>query len=320
MTADAPVWVLLGRRTGDNNQLLRLAEALGLPFRAIELRYNPLHLIPTHILGATSSTLTSESKREIRPPWPELVLGIGYRSVSAALAIKKLSGGKTKLVRLGNPRVGPGRFDLVITTSQYPVPDAPNVIRLPVGIPTATPAEPNGEEVEWLKRLPRPHRLLLIGGDTFMWTLRPETVARAAKDIAHKGGSLIPVGSPRSSPEVIAATGLDLDGLPRYPVLLADVDEIYVTGDSVSMISDAVATGKPVAVIPPERTATGRLLYAVAGATGRSVPVRDIQRFTNSILHQGLAGTVEEPRAATSRPDALQTASSAIRKLLGSDV
>jgi len=320
MSAESPVWVLLGRRTGDNNQLLRLAEALGLPFHSIELRYNRLHVIPARILGATLSTLTAESKGEIRPPWPELVLGIGYRSVPAALAIKKVSGGKTKLVRLGNPRVGPDKFDLVIATSQYPVPDAPNVIRLPVGIPTAAPAEPNGEEVEWLKRLPRPHRLLLIGGDTFMWTLRAEAVARAAKDIAHKGGSVIPIGSPRSSREVIAATGLHLDNPPRYPVLLADADEIYVTGDSVSMISDAVATGKPVGVIPPERTTTGRLLYAFAGAAGRSVPVRDIQRFINSVLDQGLAGTVEQPRAAPSRPDALQTAVSAVRKLLGVDV
>jgi hypothetical protein len=319
MSADAPVWVLLGRRTGDNNQLLRLAEALGRPFRSIELSYNALHLLPPRLVGATLSTLAPESKRQIRPPWPELILGIGYRSAPAALAIQKLSGGKTRLVRLGNPRLDPNYFDLVITTSQYPVPDAPNVIRLPVGIPTAAPAEPNGEEVEWLKRLPRPHRLLLIGGDTFMWTLRPEAVARAAVDIAKKGGSLIPVGSPRSSREVIAATAPQLDNPPRYPVLLADADEIYVTGDSVSMISDAVATGKPVGIIPPDKTATGRLLYAFAGAAGRSVPVRDIQRFINSVLDQGLAGTVDLPRAASSRPDALQIAVSAVRKLLGTD-
>ena len=60
MSTDAPVWVLLGRRTGDNNQLLRLAEALDTPFRAMELRYNALHLIPPHILGATLSTLAAK--------------------------------------------------------------------------------------------------------------------------------------------------------------------------------------------------------------------------------------------------------------------
>jgi hypothetical protein len=319
MSAGAPVWVLLGGRTGDNNQLLRLANALGLPFRAIQLHYNRLHLVPPRILGAALSTLTAESKREIRSPWPELVLGIGYRSVPVALAIQKLSGGKTKLIRLGNPRVDPDEFELVITTQQYAVPDAPNVVRLPVGISTAEVIQPDLKEAEWLKQLPRPHRLLLIGGDTFMWTLRPEIVAKATQDIADKGGSVIPVSSPRSSRKLIAAAGPQLDGLPRYPVLLGDADEIYVTGDSVSMISDAVATGKPVGIIPPHKTVTGRLFYAFAGVTGRSVPVRDIQRFINSMRDQGLAGTVEQPRAAAPCPDALQTAVSAIRNVLGTD-
>jgi mitochondrial fission protein ELM1 len=261
--------------------------------------------------------LHTESKWEIGPPWPELVLGIGYRSVPVALAIRKLSGGKTKLVRLGNPRLDPGNFDLVITTLQYAVPDAPNVIRLPVGIPTAAPVEPNGDEDEWLKRLPRPHRLLMIGGDTFMWSLSAESIARATSYLAAKGGTVIPLGSPRSSPEVIAAAGPRPHSALRYPVLLADADEIYVTGDSVSMMSDAIATGKPVGIVRPDKTPTGRLLYGLAGTTGRAVPLRDIQRFTTSILDQGLAGTVEQPRAAPSPPDALETAVSAIRALFG---
>jgi mitochondrial fission protein ELM1 len=320
MSGGAPVWVLLGGRTGDNNQLLRLADALGLPFRAIELRYNPLHLIPPHVLGATLSTLIAKSKLEIRPPWPELVLGIGYRSVPVALAIRKLSGGTTKLVRVGNPRLPPSEFDLVITTAQYAVPDAANVIRLPAGIPTVAPVQPSSDELEWLKRLPRPHRLLLIGGDTFMWALSAQSIARAVREIAEKGGTAIRVSSPRSSREVIAATGPHLDNPPRYPVLLADADEIYVTADSVSMISDAVATGKPVGIIPPHKTAAGRLLYAFAGITGRSVPVRDIQRFINSMLDQGWAGTVEQPRAPAPHANPLETAVCAIRKLLGREV
>ena len=44
----------------------------------------------------------------------------------------------------------------------------------------------------------------------------------------------------------------------RYPVLLADGDEHFVTADSVSMISEAVVTGKPVGLIPVEPDARGR--------------------------------------------------------------
>jgi hypothetical protein len=320
MNAEAPVWVLLGSRTGDNNQLLRLAEALRVPFRAIDLRYNILHVVPPRWLGATLLTLADESKAVIGPPWPELVIGIGYRSVPIALAIRKLSGGKTRLVRIGNPRFDPGKFDLVITTPQYEVPRASNVIGLWVGIPTAPVVDPNDDERDWLRRLSRPHRLLLIGGKTFMWSVKPDAIAQAARKIADKGGSVIPVSSPRSSPQVIAAVetaiGAHADDLPRYPVLLADADEIYVTGDSVSMISDSIATGKPVGIFRPAQTTFGRLFYALAEMTGRAVPVRDIQRFIDLALEQGLAGTVEQPRAAPPQVDPLETAVTLIRKLL----
>ena len=321
MASEAPVWVLLGGRTGDNNQLLRLAEELGLPFRAIELRYNALHLIPPRLLGASLASLVRVSRRQIRPPWPKLVLGIGYRSVPVALAIRNLSGGTTKLVRLGNPRLSPGSFDLVITTAQYRVPAAPNVLRLPVGISTAPKVEPTAAERDWLERLSRPHRLLLIGGDTFMWILRPQAIARAAAEIVRKGGSMIAVRSPRTNRELVSAveeaTGAQVVcDFPRYAALLADADEIYVTADSVSMISDAAATGKPVGIIGPEKTFVGRALYALSRATGWPVPIRDIQQFMDSMIKQRMVGTVEDPLAGKASVDPLAMAAGAIRKLL----
>ena len=130
--AAVPVWVLLGGRTGDNNQLLRLASELGLPFRTLDLRYNALHILPTRLLGASLASLEPHARELIAPPWPQLVLGIGHRSVPVALAIGALSGGTSKLVRLGNPRLDPRRFDLIITTPQYRVPAAVNVLRLPL--------------------------------------------------------------------------------------------------------------------------------------------------------------------------------------------
>ena len=51
MAEDADVWVLLGHRTGDNQQLLRLAEELGLPFKPIRLDYNKLRPIPVQLLA-----------------------------------------------------------------------------------------------------------------------------------------------------------------------------------------------------------------------------------------------------------------------------
>ena len=66
--------------------------------------------------------LKPSSRRWLEPPWPDLVIGIGRRTVAVARWIRKQSGGRTQLVRLGHPRAPNRLFDLVITTRQYPVP------------------------------------------------------------------------------------------------------------------------------------------------------------------------------------------------------
>ncbi len=325
MSDAAPVWVLLGQRTGDNNQVLRLASELGLPFRAIELNYNGLSRIPPALVGASMATLDSRSRDELRPPWPGLVIGIGNKSVPAALAIRALSKGETKLVRLGNPRVDPARFDLVITTAQYPVGKAPNVIHLPVGVSTAAKVEPNREESEWLGKLPRPHRLLLLGGETFMWTLGAGEVLPAVAKLKEKTGSVIAVASGRSSASMVDAVAAALAGsehavvrgrFPRYSVLVGDADEIHVTADSVAMISDAIATGKPVGLIEPRNSLSGRIFYGLR-KLGLPVPVRDVRRFWTKVRAMGLAGTVEQPIAGDHGADPLEIAVTAVRRLLG---
>ena len=47
------VWLLMGTRTGDNNQLLALAEALGYPFEAKRLTFNQLRRFPFLRRGLT---------------------------------------------------------------------------------------------------------------------------------------------------------------------------------------------------------------------------------------------------------------------------
>lgn len=324
MAEPVPVWILLGQRTGDNNQLLRLAAELGLPFRALELRYNRLHLLPPRLLGASLASLDPGSRKLIVPPWPRLVLGIGHRSVPVAQAIRALSGGEAKLVRLGNPRLDPRRFDLVITTPQYRVAAGSNVMRLPIGISTAARVEPTPEESEWIARLPRPHHLLLLGGNTFMWKLGIGEVLPSVRKLEKKPGSIIAVASGRSSDALLDGVAAALAGsdhgfvrgrFPRYPVLIDDADDIYVTADSVAMISDAIATGKPAGLIEPAKSLSGKVFYALT-KIGLAVPARDIHRFWKSVQGQRLAGTVDQPIAGGVEFDSLSRSVAAVGKLL----
>jgi hypothetical protein len=102
---------------------------------------------------------------------------------------------------------------------------------------------------------------------------------------------------------------------PRYPVLIEDADELYVTADSVSMISDAVTTGNPVGLVLPEKSIAGRVLYPLE-RLGLRVPIRDVRAFWTSVQERQLVGTVEHPMAGNSQTDPLHIAVSAIRALL----
>lgn len=329
-TRDPPrIWVLLGARVGDNNQLLALAEALGLPFETRTMSYRRRWIRWLRLFPTFPFLLDRRSRRTLGPPWPDLVIGIGRRSVAVARWIRWRNRGRMRIVRLGNPRADPKLFDLVLTTPQYPVPGAENVVVLPLSMRRHRAIAAQPDEAEWLERLPRPHLLLSLGGVARFWTLANDVVADSATRLAERaavaGGTLIVVGSPRTAPGTIGAVkealngrpNVDLDPPVRFPVLLADADEHFVTADSVSMISEAVMTGKPVALVPVELDEEGR--EELGRAQGHSSEFRDLRRFWAELDRRGLAGTLDEPRRGAVA-DPVEIAVSAVRRLLGDGV
>lgn len=330
MTASgrAAMWVLLGPHKGDNNQVLALAEALGVPFRAIELRYKKFAHLPAVFRRVSISRLDDECQAQIAPPWPSLVLGIGQRSVPVARYIQRQSDGRSKLVRLGDPMISHRYFDLVITTTQYAVRDADNVVRLPLTITDQDKVPPNRLEQRWLESFAHPRRLLVIGGKTSLWRFDSELVTRSATILqdraAREGGSVIAVTSPRTSTELVLAARRALGEqavvngpFPRYGALLHSADEIHVTGDSVSMLSDAIASGKPVGLIPLQPEALAKLIEQVGRIRGRPYRLRDLNKFWNDLKARNLVGTIERPLSDNLGISPIDTAVEAVRALTG---
>jgi len=322
------IWVLLGWRRGDNNQLLALAEALGLPFETRTLAYRKAWALLLNLLPKRPLLLTNRALLAFEPPWPDLVIGIGRRSVAVSRWIRKKSGKTTKIVRLGNPRAENRLFDLVITTAQYPVQADENVLLLPVAMGRhRKPPQATEEEAKWLASMPRPHMLVVLGGPTRYWRLPEDglvdAITRLSERASEAGGSLIVVTSPRTEATAIEAIAnssatchiID-DGSVRYPVLLADADENFVTADSVSMISEAVLTGNPVGLIPVELDEEG---LKKLGTEGVSSSRRDIRKFWTALLARGLVGSVDQPvRGDIENP--VEAAAAAVRELLGDGV
>lgn len=330
MTAfgNAAVWVLLGPHKGDNIQVLALAEALGLPFRAIDLHYRWFAHLPAVCRSVSISQLEVDNQSDIAPPWPSLVLGIGQRSVPVARYIRQQSGGRAKTVRLGDPMISHRHFDLVITTTQYAVRDADNVLRLPITITNQDRIVPNREEQRWLDGFERPRRLLVIGGKTSLWRFDGELISNAAERLLNRakveGGSVIAVTSPRTTAALVEAARAALGDeavvngtFPRYGALLHGADEIHVTGDSVSMLSDAVAAGKPVGLIPLRPDGLAKLIAFGGKIRGRPIRMRRLDTFWNDLRARGLVGTIEEPRCGVLDFSPMDAAVARVRALLG---
>ena len=288
-------------------------------YRPIQMRYHWFAHLPAAFRSVTISHLQPEARAEIAPPWPSLVIGIGQRSVPVVRYIKEQSGGRTTIVRLGDPMVSPSYFDLVITTPQYAVRDLDK--RRPAAGHDYQSSDCAGlREARWLEFIPATapadcdwRRDIALAAEFARHRARrnePCLQRRIAK-----GALCLAVTSPRTSSRLSAAARSVLgsyavvDGdFPRYTALLNAADEMYVTGDSVSMLSEAVTLGKPTGLIPLEPNPIGRLIRVVEVVRGKAFRIRDLSKFWNDLSGRGLIGSVEEPRCGTLDADALATA------------
>lgn len=257
-TASPTAWSLIGHKAGDNAQIRALAQSLGVTNREIPMRYSTWELPTTLSARPSLLGLSTKTRRCLVCPWPDLVLTAGRRNEAAALWIAKSSRGDTKLVHLGRPWHHPRHFDLILTTPQYMVPAAENVITLdlPLGANSCEASKTSAFD-----HLPRPRLALLIGGHSGALTLH-DALAKAliekAGELAHTlSGSLLISTSARTPPSTIrrlegikTPSHVWLWGAPNNPYqdYLASADGFIVTSDSASMFSDALSTSKPVLI------------------------------------------------------------------------
>lgn len=253
------LWVLHDGKAGMASQALGLAEATGFPYVEKVLDIGPpwTWLPPQLWLAPLAAA-------RLRPPWPDVVIGCGRLTAAPALAIRRASGGKCVAVQLQDPGVGHGEFDLMVV----PEHDAYRGERVVVSlgaIHRVTPEKLAAERARFprFETLPRPVVSVLVGGANRAYRLSLERLGAIADRIAAAvraaGGSVLATASRRTGPAGIALLRERFAGVPGevwdntgdnpYYAYLAVADYLLVTADSVSMVSEAAATGKPVHII-----------------------------------------------------------------------
>ncbi len=319
MTHHTPlVWILLGKGAGGNAQMIALAEALGWPYETKRIIYNKLNRIPNILLGASAVSVNKHGSDALAPPWPDIVIAGSRRSAPVARWIKKQSGGKVRLVHLMHTQAPLRHFDLILTTPQYRLPEAANVVHNTAPL-NPLPMERLATAAErWRDRLaplPHPWTALLVGGNSSAYILDPSTAARLGHEataIARAGsGSLLVTTSPRTPADATdaLAAAIDCPALVYrwqrndpdnpYHAFLALADQFIVTADTASQLIEACQTGRPVQVFDwPQRSPRSfwkRILHSWSQDRGdsSSPPTTLMNRLFDRFVYLGL---IKPPR------------------------
>ncbi len=259
----AVVWCLLGRKAGDNTQVCALADELGYGYEDKHILARPWELL-THLgSGPTLAGIDRSASSVLRPPWPDLVISAGRRNEPVARWIKQQSGGRAALVHMGRPWASLDEWDLVVTTPQYFLPQRDNIHHnsLPLHRLFREQLVAAADSLRLrLADLPRPWIVVLVGGDSgrfVLTTAKGERLGGLANRLASScGGSLLVTDSPRTPAPAADALQTRLTvpnycyrwgsgGVNPYHGLLALADAFVITGESMSMLGEAAAMGRP---------------------------------------------------------------------------
>ncbi len=294
------IWALVDDRAGNRSQCLGVADALGLDYRVKEIVTGPLASLPNLLLGASFAGLDAGSRAGFSPPWPDLVIAAGRRIAPVARKIRRLGGGSVFLAQVMHPGAGPREFGLIAQPRHDRAVSGANVLPI-TGAPHRLTPERLAEAAErWRGRfdgLPKPWLALIVGGATrrrnFTNSMARELGARASKMALLAGGSLLVTTSRRTGDaaealiDAVAAPAhvhrwddISQDGGGDdnpYHGYLALADGVIVTGDSVSMCSEACAGTLPVHIFAPRGLITPKhaRLHAGLYEQGYARPLSD---------------------------------------------
>ena len=279
-------WILTEGLAGTEAPCRGLARALGVEpvIKRVKVR-QPWDFLPGRLWIRALNAPTAGSD-VLAPPWPDLVISSGNVAAPLAVAIKRASGGATRIVHIQNPKMRLDRFDLVIAPRHDGI-SGENVVVTRGTLHGLAPDALEAARRDWapaFATMKRPLLAFLCGGSNGRFVLTAARVGAICTDLrqrmARDGIGVAVTASRRTGDANTALLRAELgpagayvwDGEPPNPYLglLAHADFIAVTQDSVSMISEAIGTGKPVYWIALE---------------GRS---RRLQRFVEALTEDGV--------------------------------
>jgi hypothetical protein len=223
----------------------------------------------------------------IAPPWPELIIASGRQTIPYARKIRRLANGDTFVAILQDPRVSPSQFDFVWAPAHDRL-RGRNVFTTLLSPHRVTPERLTEEGRRWsntVSHLPHPRVAVLLGGTNAVYEMDEAEARRIGNmlgEAARKENASLMITPSRRTGEAqariirkrtkdVRSVMWDSSGENPYFGYLGNADAVIVTCDSVNMVSEAIATGKPVHIIE------------MKGGSAR------FRRFLDGVYRQGIA-------------------------------
>ena len=218
---------------------------------------------------------------------PDLIISCGRTPAPVAAALRQTGAGASYAVQIQDAKLPADRFDLVVVPEHDRL-RGPNVLTTRGALTRVTADRLAAAAAQFgpvYAPLPHPRVAVLIGGSSRAYRLteaRARELGAQLTALAQSEGAGLMVTLSRRTPPAAAAALRDAlsdsgaaiwDGRGENPYfgLLALADVLIVTGDSVSMVSEAASTGKPLHVA------------ALEGGTAK------FARFHESLREAGIA-------------------------------
>ncbi|GJP52255.1 hypothetical protein CLOM_g11388 [Closterium sp. NIES-68] len=239
---------------------------------------------------ADPAAIAAEANETLESEGPLLVVAAGRDTAAAAAEVKRLAPHSTLVVQIQHPRNDLHQYDLVVAPLHdfygltaaagrevhpwilkwiAPAPPTKNVVLTTGALHIAEPTLLRSAAATWhsLSEFPKPLVVVNIGGPTRHCSYRPDLIGQLAltlKEMLRDCQGSLSVSFSRRTPVAMqrvlrhelkdqdAVYIWDGQGLDPHLGNLAWADAFIITADSVSMISEACSTGKPVYVVGGE--------------------------------------------------------------------
>ena len=264
------IWVLRDNKIGSSKQAESLAKAIDNNYEVKNIIYNKFIILPNFLKLNKIGINFKKSSNIINNNPPDIIIFAGRRLAGLALYLKKYhkkhNNKNVKLISILNPNLSFKKFDIVLLPyhdnflrrNKYK-----NVINFTGALCDYNPEISKEIKEYWESKLElcnKPIFLFVVGGDVKNRKMNPDKIGQLTKKISDivsdYNGTLLITTSRRTNNECIKEIKNNLKcknilyiygemNIPNpYYIFLDKSEVVFVTCDSISMVSEIATFGK----------------------------------------------------------------------------